>query len=54
MDTATLQEEKRLVSAQMPARLVIRLAELARANERSLSAELRIAATEHLEREEEQ
>jgi hypothetical protein len=38
--------EKAMVSAQFPACLVLRLAELARANECSLSAELRRAAAE--------
>jgi hypothetical protein len=53
MDNRTGESDRdhKMVSAQFPARLVFRLAELARANERSFSAELRRAAAGHLERE---
>jgi predicted transcriptional regulator len=44
--------EKTMVSAQFPRDLVTRLAELARAHDRSMSAEIRRAVGEHLERAE--
>jgi predicted DNA-binding protein len=43
-----------IVSAQLPTSLAERLRELAAENDRSFSAELRIAAREHLERADDQ
>jgi hypothetical protein len=48
MPTKTTEAEKTVVSVQMTWRDVERLRTLARASERSLSAELRVAVAEHL------
>lgn len=50
MATNTVKRETTIVSFQTTRDLAARLAELARANERSVSGEIRIAVTEHLER----
>lgn len=51
MSTNTLNRESIIVSAQVPKTLALRLADLARENDRSVSAEIRRAVIEHLERE---
>jgi predicted transcriptional regulator len=48
MTTNTVKREKTIVSAQFPRDLIDRLTELARARDRSHSAEIRRAVAQHL------
>ena len=50
MDTTREPSESVIVSAQVPAAARLELERLARAGYRTLSAEIRIAVAEHLER----